>query len=176
MKNATMYEIDENLNAILLLIERSEDGELPEDLGNYIEKLEMQRMDKVEAICKIIRDAKTRQIGLQAELDRLKKAVEVESNRQESLKEILRLSLLAHGMTPIAGSAPYQTKLFKLRIQNNSKPEVVLPEGATPESMPAYAVRTVKEIDRTAIYEHYKATKELPNGVQLILGNHVRIS
>jgi hypothetical protein len=32
------------------------------------------------------------------------------------------------------------------------------------------------EIDRTAIYEHYKATKELQNGVQLILGNHVRIS
>jgi hypothetical protein len=175
MKTATLYEIDENLHAMMALVEASEDGELAEGLLYAIDKLEMDRMSKVEAICKMIQMAVTRQVGLKAERDRLDMAIRQEANREEWFKEYLKASCYANGMRPGADQPPYQTPLFKVKLQDNSQPSVRCPEDVDPTTLPEEFTHVKVEISKSAIAAAFKAGRPIPEGFEVEKGFHVRI-
>ncbi len=160
-----LYEIDAAL--LDLLAHLDDDGEIGEDPLAAIDALSMARVDKLDAICRYVRDRSTRAVALQAELDRLQAAKKTEDNAVDRLKKYIHASMTALGEQKI------ETPLFKLRIQKNSQPSVLIEDD---KALPEWAKRVKVEADRTAILAKYKADGTLPDGVEVQTGTHLRIS
>jgi len=101
------------------------------------------------------------------ELRRLQHRRDVARNRAERIKAVI------HGYLEKRGYDCFDTGLFKLRIQKNSLPTVTF---TGPGEIPhPYRVTTVT-LDKAAVSRDYKNGAELPDGVRVEYGTHLRIS
>jgi hypothetical protein len=165
--NAPLYLIDNELFAILA---GSESGELTDEQSARLDELSMARNDKIDAILRYRRVCETRAIGLQAEIDRLQAAKRREDESSEWLKKYVYESMLRNGEKAFA------TTLFKGRIQRNSQPSVTL--TVDPKELPEkfQRVKTIIKADKTALAQAAKDGEQLPRGVSVETGSHLRIS
>jgi hypothetical protein len=162
-----LYEID---NAILQMLSLSDEtGELPEGFDAELDALDMDRKQKLDNICRVIRHHEARGVAIQAEIDRLKSAKESEDRTVKSLKDYCKLSMNA------MGEAKIETDLFKLSICGNSgNPPVKI--DCEPEQLPKEFQRVTVAADVARLLAVWKEGRSLPEGVEVgERGTHLRI-
>lgn len=86
IKMASLYEMDDNLKSIDILLAENEDPETLEILGSAKEQLEKDIDTKMESILRYMTDCAGRVDTLKAEIARLQKKVKSLDNKREFLK------------------------------------------------------------------------------------------
>ena len=95
MAKMSLYEIDENIRALLetLYDSMDEDGCLPEGDFEALEALNEARDAKIDGVACYIKEIKARGEARKAESDRLKKLADSDMRTVERLKDYLTLSM-----------------------------------------------------------------------------------
>lgn len=162
--------IEENQDALL-----ANDGELPPELAELIDKSSADFEKKVEAVGLFVRELEATRTGTKSEADRMAQRAKTLGNTVDGLKRYLEQQLARAEVKDVKG------KLCTVRRQKNGQPSVLaLPPV---ESLPAEYVRTpapppppAPEADRAKLVLAYKEGLSLPAGVEIVTGFHVRIS
>lgn len=161
-----LYELPDAFSEIEALIEEL-DGELPGDLEDRLNSLEVTLGEKIDAICVKMSENLAEVAFYKAEIDRLaarKRAVE---RRVDWYKGYIRRTLETLGRDHAVG------KLFKVRIQKNGVPKIRW--TGTPDSIPEGFRKETVEVDQAAVMEAWKSGS-LPDGFDVEVGSHLRIS
>ncbi len=161
-----LYAID---TALLTLLARlDDDGELTDDPLAAIDALAMERNDKIDGICRHVRERETRAAAIQAEIDRLLMAKRTEENAVDRLKGFIKESMQKLGEKKI------KTPLFTVWWQANGQPTATIEDA---EKLPGWAMRTITNLvpDKTAIIGAWERGESLPDGVTVETGTHLRI-
>jgi hypothetical protein len=170
MPTATLklYEIPAALRAVFENGTDPETGELTEAALVELAALEETLDRKADGVCAIIREQLTLASAVQAEVDRLKKMVQVRENNAKRLKDYLKFTMEQAGVPKI------ETERFKIRIQKNSAPsvEITIPVN----ELPKLFQRVTTEADKEAAVMHWKEKGEAPRGFGIVFGSHLRIS
>ncbi len=161
-----LYQIDSEIMNLLYTV--GEDGEIDPCIAAELDNLTHDRQYKIMSICQVIRDSAAREAGIQAELDRLQMMKRCEERKQDWLKQYVKRSMEA------AGEQRIEAGLFRLRIQRNSQPSVMV--SCVPESLPDWAQVHRVEVNRKELLQRFKDTGALPAGVDVVYGDHLRIS
>jgi hypothetical protein len=102
------------------------------------------------------------------EAERLESLAEIRQHAVDRLKDYLKANLELMNMTKV------ETDLFKVRIQKNSRPGIAYIGDL--RELPFEYQRVKVEMNGTALYEAWKGGKELPAGVTVTEGKHLRIT
>lgn len=164
-----LYELANEYAAIELALADS-DGEITPEIQTMLDSVESELPAKVDGICSVFRHMMTRAAAAKEEAERILRLYQVRERAANRLKEYLKSNLERMGMTNI------ETDRFKVRIQKNSAPSVKVADGLLPEDLPAEYVRFKPEVNNSAIAMAWKAGKTLPDGVEVKIGTHLRIS
>lgn len=162
-----LYEIDQNIVHILSQVD-DETGEIPDAALSALESLEMGRKAKVAAIIAVIRNAESAADAINAEISRLQRMAAAPTNTVTRLKEYLLRSMQALGETKI-DCGP----IGKPRIQKNSQPSVKYAGDVS--DLPERFQRVTVDVNKSAIADAFKAGDELPKGVTVETGVHLRL-
>lgn len=127
----------------------------------------MDRTKKVTNILAVIRNAQAEADIIDVEIERLKAMRSSPAGIVERLKQYLFGSMMVHGETKIDCGA-----VGKPRIQK-SPPSVRF--SGDVRALADRWKRVTVELDRTAVLSAYKANEPLPDGVQIEIGQHLRI-
>jgi hypothetical protein len=123
---------------------------------------------KAQNIAALVRTLEAEATAYEAEQSRLKAERDVRLRKVERLKDYLKQNLEAAGFDSIKAG------VFTVLIQTNP-PSVNVAEGVT---LPDVFVRVIPEqrvTDKRALLDLFKAGGELPEGVEIVRGNHLRI-
>lgn len=166
-----LYEINDGIEEILSRAAES-GGELTDADLEALAELELAWPQKVESVALYIRTKLAEAEVVGAEEERLADRRKAITKQADGLKEYLRRQMEERGEAKVAG------RLVTVAVQN-STPSVRVLCGAT-ALPPSYqrvipAVPESVEADKRAILDAYKAGAELPEGVEVICGTHVRI-
>jgi hypothetical protein len=169
---ATLFQISNDLQALLDLVNESEGEILPEFssiLENWMQEIAGKESEKLEGYCCVIKELTARMDARKNEVRRLQKLVEIDGNHIDRLRERLQLHMEMTGQKRIS------TRLHQIVLCANGGllPVHVVCEAST---LP-YEYQIVQiDADRKALREALQDGKEIP-GVSLgQRGNHVRIS
>lgn len=155
-----LYELTQNAAYLQLLLE---DGEIDEQtFADSIESLMID--DKVENICKVIRNLEAQATVFKEEAERLTKKKQTAENGVKRLKERL-VNLLQ-----VTNSEKMKAGLFTVTLGRSTAVDV-MNEGLLPED---YLILPQPKVDKTRIGADLKAGLEVP-GAQLKESYHVRI-
>ncbi len=155
-----LYEIVEKYREIL------EDDDLtPNRKAEILDNAE-DLYAKVDNIVKYIRNLSGDETAIKAEIARLRKKQMSTQTQISWLKDYLRSSLKG------LGKRRYQTELFTISICRNQPKVVIIDEDAIPDEF----VRLLRQIEKSKIQRHLKETGEIVDGVELVNGEHLRIS
>lgn len=160
-----MYEIVSDLLVILDDTD-PETGELRPDAEQLLELFEMDLHQKVDNVCRFIRESEAEANGFKSEADRLAGLASTAARKVERLKRYVKDQMERGGMTKL------ETELFKLAIQRNSAGSVRLQDGAP---IPDDFARVTRELDRTKVLETVKGGGALPPTITIEHGTHLRI-
>lgn len=161
-----LYEFAPAFAELLDLVE--DDGEVTPEWLSKIGQLELEFADKVDNMCRLIRSILAEAEARRYEADRLY-ALACRGDRQaETIKSYLMFEMGRLNCHKL------RTEIFNVRVQSNSKPSVSF-DGDVDE-IPAEYVKITKELNKSAIVEAARDGKELPPGVSLSVGSHLRIS
>ncbi len=146
----------------------SQGGEITDEQMWELDRLEADEADKIEAVASMIASAKAESAFFDEELARLQSRRNAARNKAERLTGYLSLYLDSRGLDS------YQTKRFKVRRQKNSVPTVrwLGEEGAIPHP---YRVTRV-ELNKAEAARDFKAGVEMPPGLVVEYGTHLRIA
>lgn len=142
-------------------------GEITPELEDELAGLDATLEVKVDAISSLVREADGRRDYFKAEASRLLDRASVEGNKSERLKAYLKQTLEELGKEKVVAS------LFTARIQRNGQPSTTI---LTPAEKLPEAFRRVEIVpDKDAIKAAWKRGEELPDGVSVVVGTHLRI-
>jgi hypothetical protein len=168
-----LYQIPAALRAIEAQIEEAE-GELTPEAEAALNSLGEEFARKAEYLALLTceataqADAVTAQAdAVKAEADRLYRIATAHQNRAASLKAYVKRCMEELGEVKISG------ELATVAIQRNGQPSVGY--EVPPEFLPARFQRLKIEADSKAITEAWKAGEEMPEGVTVQIGTHLRI-
>lgn len=162
-----MKPLHEIANDILLLLD-TVDGELPPDLDAQLDALQGDIETKLERCCAVVRQMDAERDALKEESARFALRAQHADNAAKHFKEYMKSNLERLGIDKM------EAGLFKIRIQNNSQPAVHFDGDA--EKLPETFRRVEYSIDSKAIVTAWKAEQELPSGVEVVRGRHLRIA
>lgn len=165
-RNMHLYELTDQYQRIMDAVAES-DGELSPDLEAALSSVEGDLGNKVNGICGLIQEITRQSDAASAEADRLGKLSQVRHNAAQRLKDYMKSCLEGVGLQK------YETDLFKVRIQTNSRPSIAWTGKV--EEIPFEFQRVKTELNGTAVYEAWKAKQALPKGFAVTEGNHLRI-
>jgi hypothetical protein len=160
-----LYELPQKYEEIL---SKLTDGEVTPDLEAELGALDETLQTKTEGICKMVQALNREAESANLEVARLSALAEIRLNAAARLKDYLKLTLELMNMTKV------ETDLFKVRIQKNSRPGIAYIGDL--RELPFEYQRVKVELNGTALYEAWKGGKELPAGVTVTEGSHIRIS
>lgn len=165
-----LYELIERYEAIadLAFQESDDDGKLSQEFSAMLAALEDGIAEKFENCGYLIRNMQAMETALKAERDRLAKRAQQVGDRIDRLKDYLQKQLEELGETK------YQAGIFSYRIQTNGGfPTVnITAEDLIPD---AFWIQPPPVLDKRLICETAKEGGSVP-GVELVRGNHLRIS
>jgi Skp family chaperone for outer membrane proteins len=161
-----LYEIPAAYRAIEAQIEELE-GELPEDLEAKLDELDEEFERKVEFLAMLAREAKLEAEAWKQEEDRVQARRRALEARQKRLQDYVQAAMVATGRPKVSGSK------LTVAIQKNSVPTVRV--DLDPTQLPPEFQRVRVEADNAAIRDAAKAGAELPDGVMVEYGSHLRI-
>lgn len=159
-----MQSLYELTGDILDILYQLDGDEVPDNLADQLTALEQDRTMKVQNIVKWLRSREAREVGIQAEVDRLTAARDAERRKVAWAKTYLKDSMEAIGEDRI------ETELFTVSLVKNP-PKCVIAEDVKVEALPEAFVTKIPaslEPNKKAILEAAKAKKELPDGVSVV--------
>ena len=159
-----LYELDSEFKRIFDLIK--EDGEIPDEVLEALNKVSCDRSQKQENICKIIRQMECDNVICKSEVDRIRDMVHSREVAIDKLKNYLMQSLES------CGERNFETILFKGWIQN-SPPSINFNGDISKLSYPLVRIKT--EVDKTLALSLWKKGEDLPEGFEVKQGCHLRI-
>lgn len=166
-----LYQIREDLRALLASLELTADGEdaaeLPEDFGARLDALEGQFHDKAANVALYAQEMRRQGEMAEAESKRLAAMAKARFNRFDSLKQYLYANMMLLNIPKI------ESPLAKIRIQKNSRPSIMW--NGDMKDLPERYKRVVTSVDGGAAYDDWKKGIELP-GFIVDHGSHLRIS
>lgn len=143
------------------------DGELTPEVEARLEALEGEFRGKAEHIALLSREAKAEAAAVKLEEDRLAARRRAAENRERRLKDYLHACMTAAGLDHI------ESERCKLRVQRNGQPSVRV--DVAPDALPEMFRRVVVDADRAALLAAWKESGEVPAGVVVEFGTHLRI-
>lgn len=159
-----LYEISA---AILAAFDQTDDnGELLPGVEERLTQLECELNEKADNIAALMRTFDAEAGAYRAEADRLGQLAAAASAKAERLKRYLKAELERAGITKM------DCPRFKLAIQKNSVPSVVLAAGA---EIPEAFARVKLELDTKAVIEAVKAGGSIPDTISVVNGTHLRV-
>lgn len=160
-----LYELPDAFDAIEAeLLENG--GELTPELEARLEALEGTLETKAERICRVIRNNDASAKAFKDEMDRLGAHRQTHENVVKRLKGYLQSVLTRMGRDKLAAG------MFKVAIQNNSRPSITW--TGSMEDLPPGFKRVRIEMDGDAAYDAHRAAA-LPEGFEVVTGKHLRI-
>lgn len=152
---------------ILQILASTDEGEINDAQLAALSSLEMKFSDKANGICCIIRQAKAEAEMASIEAKRLQMLAQSRGAIAERLTEYLK------GQMELTGQTKLTTPLFSVWIQRNGAASVAYhrPVG----DLPICFQRLTIEVDKRALVDAAKAGVELPEGVTVTTGFHLRI-
>lgn len=163
-----LYELPAEMAAIDRLIDE-QDGELTQDILDRLDQIEVTLAVKAEGIACIVRSSQAEAEALQAEIDRLQSRKRAADGRAAGLKEYLLRTMREHGRDKIDAG------LFKIRRQRNGVPAVNVDPNII-DRLPDRYKKIVIEPNRAAMRDAARDGEALPDGVEIVYGEHIRIS
>ncbi len=148
------------------IMESLTDGEFHGDLEERLSSLGATFEQKHDRIREIRAELFGRATVRSQEADRLKELAGRDWDAIVRLEAWLQVGMKAAGLKSL------QTAFFKTRIQANSFPSVEW----SGDGIPAGYVRTIEELDKKKVITDWKAGKELPAGLKVERGEHLRLS
>jgi hypothetical protein len=159
-----LYKISEQIRN--LLSQETDDGELPPSVAEQLGKTEQQFNERCEDIAAYRAELLAQAEGIKKEAERLAAWQGRLERKAEFLKSYVQNQMEGVGVQKIEG------KLFKLRIQNNSRPSIAVKAGC---EIPERFKRVKVELDGNLAWERWKAGEELPESLDVKLGSHLRV-
>jgi hypothetical protein len=161
-----LYEIPEAMRVILAEIE-DHGGEITPELEARFDGLNYEFNRKAEYIALLSKEAAALAEGVKIEEERLVALRKRYQNRSDRLKEYLLASMQRAGIEKVDGD------LASPAVQRNSVPRVEV--TIDPLLLPEPYRRVRVEADSAALRKAADAGEELPDGVTLSYGYHLRI-
>lgn len=161
-----LYELPDAIRLVEQAIADNE-GELTPEMEAQLDALEGEMERKVEYLAMLAREAKAEAAAVKQEEDRLKARRSAASNREAGIKRYLDHCLRKAGIDRVEGA------LVKIRIQQNSQPSVIY--DGDPNDLPPQYQRVTVVPDVAALKADHDAGAELPDGVFVAFGSHLRI-
>jgi hypothetical protein len=159
-----LYEISA---AILAAFDQTDDnGELLPGVEERLTELEGALNDKADNIAALMRTCEAEAAAYKTEADRLGQLAGSAAAKADRLKRYLKAELER------AGIAKLDCPRFKLAIQKNSVPSVILAAGA---EIPDGFARIKRELDTKAVIEAVKAGGAIPDTISVVNGTHLRV-
>lgn len=125
------------------------------------------RLDgKLEGCCKVVMNLNALEESLRKESQRFAQRATTTANRVRWLKGYIKKCLER------IGKDKFTAGLFDLRIQKSPMSVEIKDEGLVPEE---YRLRVELHFNKTEIARHVQATGEIPPGVEVKQGTHLRI-
>ena len=159
-----LYEITDEI------LQKISDAELEtseEEVTAELEKLEGEFRNKMEGCAAVIRNLTAEAKMLKEEADRLKRRASTATERADWLKRYVKRQMER------LGRKEYRAGIFKIRLQKSQPRVEVIDENAVPSELKS--IETIVKVDKKAIARMVMNTGELPEGVRIITGEHVRI-
>lgn len=154
-----LYEISDQYKTLSQLIENNEyeESELLAQLNSITEKFNV----KAENIGKFVLSLESDNAGIKTEIDRLT------SRKQANDKTIERLKNYVLQEMTVANIETIKGQLLNLSVRTNPPSVVITDIEAIPQLFKKEIPMTW-QADKKAIADHFKATGEIPNGVDII--------
>lgn len=137
-----------------------------------LEAIKAVKMEtKAKACCYIavIKNLAGEEAAISTELERLKAMLDRRKRNKESLLAGLKFGMEALGFQKVTDG------VHTAKIVNNSRPSIdITDKDAVPAKFKTESIDI--KVDRNAILQQVKETGEIPDGVEVRQGNHVRIS
>jgi hypothetical protein len=157
MENISLYQMTEAFQTL----ENMED----EEMAPYLESLEVQIENKVDAIVKYRQNLTLGASAIDQEIQRLTKMKQAAEKRAESLKSYISSAMLTHNIEKI------DTGLFKLSFLKSESVEIINEQEIPAEFI---KVKTTTSVDKVEIKKLLKKGIEV-NGASLRKSNNLQI-
>lgn len=161
--STTIYDLTADIAAIQAA---AEDGELPPEMELALELTTENLHEKVDGYCRVLVELDGEADMLKTEIDRLSDRLTARINAAKRLKDNLKAGLERIGEKRV------KTPFFSIWVQA-SPPSVSVEDE---EKLPAKYIRMKIEANKAALLRDWKDGKELPSGVTVTQGNHLRIN
>lgn len=160
-----LYQITAEIRAIVAGME----DELGNEAEVQLDSLQIDFVKKVQGIALAIQETSATAEAAKSERLRIQ---DIEDAANDKIRRLKRYLLDA--MQSLGQSRVY-TDIIKVRIQRNSQPTVVV--ESMPSDLPEWAkrVKVIVEPDAKALAEAASKGEQLPDGVTVYTGSHVRI-
>lgn len=159
-----LYELTQEFTD---LYHRLDDEEIDENVLNAeLEVVAQQITSKTEEIGKLVKIWEAEAKKFEDETRRMQIRKKSLENKIERIKEYVK-----HHMEVI-GTSKIEGELFKFAIQKNSRPKI---ETMDIDKLPNQYIIIEKRPDNDLLYQDWKMGKQLPAGVNAVVGTHLRI-
>ena len=161
-----LYEIPDRLREIEAQIIEAE-GEITPEIEAELDGLEEAFNRKAEYIALLSREAKAEAAAVKQEEDRLRARRTAAEKREKRLKDYLQACMIGADVERIEGERA------KIRRQRNGRPSITW--HGEPEDAPEEYRRLTVTVDTQQAYDDLRDGAELPDGFEVIWGEHVRV-
>lgn len=162
----TLYELGDEIQALLDEVV-SQDGEITPEQEARLAALEGDFQAKAEKIALYYRNLRVLAEAGRAEAERVAHLAAAKARAADRLKGYLHREMQRLEMTRV------ETARVRIRRQRNSQPSVIL--EVAPDELPVRYQRLTVEPNRALLLESWREGRELPSGVRVEVGEHLRI-
>lgn len=144
-------------------------GEITPEIASKLDALESILHAKADAICSLVQRFNRQATAAHAEADRLVKLANVRDRAAGKLAAYLKTCM------EMMNTPKIETDIFRVRVQKNGRPAIRC--DVDPASLPAEFRKeiTTVSMQADALLEAWKMKRELPPGVMVTQGTHLRI-
>lgn len=168
MNRISLWTITDTLREILERIEAG-GGELTPEDESALDRAESDFAGKVEAVALFIRETAVTAAAIESEAKRLQDRARTLKGTETRLKKYLHQCLI------LADEKSVTTPKITVRRQKNGRPSIRWTRSV--EDLPEDFRRVTVDVNGEKAYEEFRRDPEsLPDGFQVELGEHIRIS
>ena len=153
-----LYELNQNFNNLVSVLENTEDENLKELIKNSMDQLALETNEKIENIIKYIKNLEATATALETEVKRLN------DRKVKTLKKVDHLKNYLKDFTNTLDSKKYNTGIFNISIRKNAASVIVDNEFLVPDEF--CKTEVIRKVDKVALKEKLKAG-EVIEGVKL---------
>jgi uncharacterized protein (DUF1778 family) len=164
-RSTTLYALSEDYLHILALLEEPETDS--QELERQLDDIAGLITHKAEAIAGLIKQCESMAAMRKSESDRMRDLAAADIRNADRLRDYVLRHMVA------IGSERIDTARFKLRVRTNPPAVQILEQMLVPDEY--VKVVTTESVDKRAILDAYKATGEIPPGVDITRSSRLEL-